>query len=32
MGTTEKLAQWIVATSPDDIPEAAFAQATTLDA
>ncbi len=27
MGTTEKLAEWIVATSSDDIPDAAFAQA-----
>jgi 2-methylcitrate dehydratase PrpD len=27
MGTTEKLAQWIVATASEDIPEAAFAQA-----
>ncbi len=27
MGTTEKLAEWIVATSSEDIPEAAFAQA-----
>jgi 2-methylcitrate dehydratase PrpD len=27
MGTTEKLAQWIVATSYDDLPAAAYAQA-----
>ncbi len=27
MGTTEKLAEWIVATKSEDIPEAAFAQA-----